>query len=415
MKELPGRWLASTCACMLLALAPAHAAGPVEPALADDPAIIARLRALPPGHGVLLGEARMVGDFNDTARRFNLHQTGPRERDYSLKMAWAPQRGRALFAGANHGQPHRLNDVWEFDLGALAWILLYPPDLPRGGADLGEDASDVVVRDGVLQTRRGGPAIVGHTWWGLTWDAGRERLLWMNVWVAKPEKLIEQLGGDPSTRYKGLPLWSFDPQRGQWELLRSGETAPRAMFGGLLEYIEPLGGSVWHANNWQSRGTWVLGNDDRNPWQDLAANAGAGDFDEQSPGAELVGYFDPRRKVLVTQRGRATFHFDVASSTWARVRNEGEDSEAVPDGHDARTAFVHDPVSGEGLLVDLRNNGALWAYQPDSHLWRRVEVKGDALPEGRRRLVYFDVEHGVLVVIHDRRVWAYRHARAQHP
>ena len=402
------RWLAvGLCAFMLTP--PLHARQTaIRPALDDDPAVLARLAALPAGHGAVLGEARLVGDFNDTARRFNLHQTGPRGRDYSLKMAWAPQRGRALFAGANHGQPHRLNDVWEFDLGALSWVLLYPPDLPRDNAQLGKDASDVVVRDGVVQTRRGGPAILGHTWWGLTWDAARERLLWMNVWVTKPEKLIEQLGGDPDTRYKGLPLWSFDPQRGQWTLLRSEGPAPRSMFGGLLEYIEPLGGSVWHANNWQSRGTWVFASQ-QNTWRNLAANAESGDFNRQAPGAEQVGYYDPQRKLLVVQRGRATFHFDVASAQWTRVRDEGKESDAVPNGHDAHSAFVHDPVSGEGLFVDLRN-GALWAYQPASHDWRRLTVQGEALPDGRRRLVYFDADHGVLTVIDGRRVWAYRHA-----
>ena len=60
-------------------------------------------------------------------------------------------RTRALFAGANHGSPHRLNDVWEFDLPSLTWAMLYAPDLPRGYADLGKDTSDVEFKDGVLE------------------------------------------------------------------------------------------------------------------------------------------------------------------------------------------------------------------------------------------------------------------------
>ena len=78
----------------------------------------------------------MLGDFNDTARRYNLHKTGPLARDFTLKMVWAPERKRVLFCGANHGVPHRLNDVWEFDLAALTWVMLYAPDLPREWASL---------------------------------------------------------------------------------------------------------------------------------------------------------------------------------------------------------------------------------------------------------------------------------------
>jgi len=128
------------------------------PVARADEAILKRLASMPPNHGLRLGEARLVGDFNEVARRFDLHKTGPRSRDFCRKMAWAPERQRALFAGANHGSPHRLNDVWEFDLAAMAWTLLYAPDNPRTYGGLGPDASDVVFRDGVVQKRRGGPA-----------------------------------------------------------------------------------------------------------------------------------------------------------------------------------------------------------------------------------------------------------------
>jgi hypothetical protein len=57
-------------------------------------------------------------------------------------MVWAPERKRALYCGANHGVPHRLNDVWEFDLPSLSWVMLYAPDLPRDYAGMGKDFSD---------------------------------------------------------------------------------------------------------------------------------------------------------------------------------------------------------------------------------------------------------------------------------
>lgn len=376
----------------------------------DNAPVLSRLRALAPNEAADLGGARVLGEFNEVARRFNLHRTGPRGRDYSIKMVWAPERKRALFAGANHGVPHRLNDVWEFDLGALSWVLLYAPDHARSYLGLGKDASDVEYRDGVLLTRGGAPAVVGHTWWGLTYHSGMRRLLWMNVWVTDIERVLTARGDDPVGRYKGLPLWSFDPATARWELLRTTDPAPLGIFGGMLEYVDSLGDAIWHANDWRMRATWVYNSASRR-WKKLPANIENGDFQAQAPRPEQVGYYDPRRDLLVVQRGRSTHHFDVKRNTWTRVRNEPADSTEVPDGHDARTTFVHDPASGQGLLVDFRSS-TVWAYDPDSHAWTTLAPAGDPMPTGKKRLAYFDPAHGVLVVIDGVRVWTYRPAAA---
>lgn len=373
-----------------------------------DLTVLSALRGLAPNHAVDLGKARVLGEFNEVVRRFGLHRSGPRGRDYSIKMAWAPERKRALFAGANHGVPHRLNDVWEFDLGALSWVLLYPPDHARSYLGLGEDASDVEYRDGVLVTQRGGPAIVGHTWWGLAYHPGLRRMLWMNTWVADTARLVEKLGGDPETRYRGLPLWSFDPVTARWELLRTTRPAPFGIFGGMLEYVDSLGEVLWHGNDWRMRATWMY-ESARQGWKNLDANAAGGDFQRQAPRPEQVGYYDPGRDLLVVQRGRSTHHFDVKRNEWTRVRNEPADSSAVPDGHDARTVFVHDSATSQGLLVDFRSS-TVWAYDPDSHAWTKLAPAGDPMPTGKKRLAYFDPAHRVLVVIEGVRVWAYRPA-----
>lgn len=397
-----------TCSPLYLVMHSSGASASVTPALERDVRVLEALAVLPPEHAIDLGSARLIGEFNEVARRFGLHRTGPRSRDYSIKMSWAPERGRALFVGANHAQPHRLNDVWEFDLGALAWVLRYAPDNPRSYLGLGDDVSDVEYRDGALFTRRGGPAVIGHTWWGLAYHPGIRRLLWMNTWVSDVDKLVTRMGGDPASRYKGLPLWSFDPETARWELLRSAGPAPRAIFAGLLEYIDSLGDVIWHANNWQSRGTWRF--DARNMhWQDLDAEGQGGSFQSQAPAPEQVGYYDPGRDILVVQRGPATYHFDVKRRTWNKVRSEPKDSPEVPVGHDARTPFVHDPSSGHGLLVDFRAN-TIWAYDPDAHSWTRLTPQGPPMPQGKKRLAYFDPLHRVLVVIDGVRVWAYRHA-----
>ncbi|WP_341647584.1 hypothetical protein [Thauera humireducens] len=73
--------------------------------LAPNAEVQRRIRALAPNQAVNLGLARVLGDFNEVARRFELDRTGPRARDYSLKMVWAPERRRALFLGGKPWSP----------------------------------------------------------------------------------------------------------------------------------------------------------------------------------------------------------------------------------------------------------------------------------------------------------------------
>jgi hypothetical protein len=322
-------------------------------------------------------------------------------------MVWAPERRRALFAGANHGSPHRLNDVWEFDLSAMAWIMLYPPDLPRSYAGLGDDASDVRFRDGVLLTLRGGPASIAHTWWGLTYDTRSRQMLFMNTWVTKQAEAVRRLGGDPSDLYAGPPLWAFEPASGRWTAVRTPPPWPRAPFAGMLEYVPELDGAIWHANNYKMRATWLYQPAQRR-WIDLRANGGHAEFMAQSPGPEQVGYHDAQRRLVVAVLGADTFHFDTASRRWQRIA--ADIPAGMPAGHDARTPMYHDEASGHGLMVDLEGR-TLWAYNPESKRWSGLDPKGSPMPSGRRMLAYADATHDVLVVIDDTAVWAYRYGQ----
>lgn len=372
-----------------------------------DHRVLSLLKALPPNHGVILGSATVLGEFNQTALNYRLDETGPQRRDYSLKMVWAPERRRALFAGANHGRPHRLNDVWEFDLAAMAWILLYAPDNPRGYRTLGNDYTDVEFREGILITRRGGPAVIGHTWSGLTYDPVRQQMLYMNTWVTDQANAVRELGGNPELLYKGPPLWAFSPSARRWQPLKSEPPGPRAPFGAMLEYVAELDGAIWHMNNWQMRSTWLYQGDLRR-WMNLKANFETKDFSAEAPSRELVGYYDPRRKLLVARQGRGTYHFDIPSRVWTKVGESDSTSTPVPEGHDARTVFYFHPSSGHGLLVDFKLK-AIWAYDPDSVHWSLQTPRGDPMPDGARMLAYVDLEQNVLVVIDDLRVWAYRY------
>lgn len=394
-------------AMLMLHLAVARGEEHVRPVLEPRTDVRETLARLKVNEAVLLGKASVVGDFNAVARRFGLDSTGPRARNYSIKMVWVPERRRALFAGANHGGPHRLNDVWEFDLASLSWVLLYAPDNSRSYSGLGSDYSDVEFRDGILVTKRGGPAIIAHTWWGLAWDPEIRRMLFMNTWVTKEEEAVRLVGGDPAKRYKGPPLWSFDPQTGKWAFVETRRPWPAAPFGAMLEYVPQLGGSIWHMNNWKMRGTWLYRAQERS-WTNLRANREAGNFKQAAPGAELVGYYDPSRRIVVAQRRKETFHFDVAQAEWKKVASAAKDDDTMPYGHDARNPFHYDPASRHGLLVDVRG-GVLWSYDPDGVKWTRLKPEGDPMPRGKRSLAYVDHTAKVLVIIDDTTVWAYRY------
>jgi len=375
--------------------------------LKPKPEIVAKLAALPANRAVLLGKADVVGEFNDTARKYELHKTGPRGRDFTNKMCWAPDRKRVLFCGANHAVPHRLNDVWEFDLPSLTWSMLYAPDLPRGYTDLGKDTSDVEFKNGLLITKRGGPAIIAHTWWGLTYDPKRKALLFMNTWVTDQKKAVRDLGGDPAELYAGPPLWAFFPAEGTWKAFKAPKPYPVPIFGGMLEYIPELGGSVWHANNWQMHGTW-LHDYEKDVWKDLKANGGGKAFEAEAAEPEQIGYYDPKRKIVVVHRHYAMHHFDPKTLEWKKVMSGAKDDGITPYGHDARSVLYHDPVSGHGLLVQTETN-TVWAYDPDKPSWTKLAPEGDPMPTGGKRLAYVDPVLNVLAVIDGTTVWAYRY------
>jgi len=144
------------------------AAGKVEPVLAPDPAVEAALKGLGENQIVKLPPAKVVGDFNDIAKKYGLDKNGPGIRDYCMKMPWAEDRKRAFFCGGNHGVPHGLNDIWEYDLPSNTWYLLWAPeDFTRKPWGKWEDA---VVKDGILQSKRGATVQASHTWDQVTYD-----------------------------------------------------------------------------------------------------------------------------------------------------------------------------------------------------------------------------------------------------
>ncbi len=387
----------------------------VTPALEANAEVASILKNLGKNQSAMLPNAQIIGEFNETAKKHNLHKTGPRSRDFCKKIVWAPERKRALFCGANHAVPHRLNDVWEFDLAANAWVCLYQPDNERDYLGIGKDYSDVEFKDGILITKRGGPASIAHTWWGLTYDPNEKAMLFMNTWVTKKAKAVEQLGGNPDDLYKGPPLWAFYPESKTWKMIKTEKPFPKPIFGGWLEFVPTLKATIWHTNNWQGRGTWLFkhqaGNLEENTWSILNKEEDQKVFIKNAPMPEQVGYYDSKRNLLVAHSSRKdhkeTFHYSFETNTWEKVFSVEVASEEAPIGHDARCVMHFDSKSGLGFLFHFKSN-VLWSYDADAKKWAQVQQDGPVAPEGKKRLAYFDPAHGVFVVMSNAQVWVYR-------
>jgi len=72
---------------LLAAALAAHAEDVVKPVLPADPTVARILASLGDNGSALLPEGKVVGEFNELAKRFNLDTRGPTSRDFTVKMA----------------------------------------------------------------------------------------------------------------------------------------------------------------------------------------------------------------------------------------------------------------------------------------------------------------------------------------
>jgi hypothetical protein len=403
--------------CLAMAGSTGFAGEKIEPVLASNAAVERILSELGDNTAALLLPASVVGDFGPIARAFKLDRDGPRGRDFTIKMAWMPDRKRAFFCGANHGSPHRLNDAWEYDLPSNTWVMLYDPDYnDAGDRPKNLAAAGVTLKDGVLVTARGGPVHVAHTWWGLTYDPELKAAVWMNVWpgYGMKEKLAH-VRADEAQLYKGPPLWAFFPAHRKWQPIPSKEPyLKRVGLAGSLQYIPELGGSLWYQRD---NGTWLF-DSKTNGWRDLKPEMNG----LSAIGTiENVTCYDARRKVLVAHRGddaaadgghrwavKRTYHYDVAKNAWS-LTVEAKDG---PVGHDARTSFYYDPVGGACLLFEHARK-KIWAYDVEAKRWTELTPHGAAIPDWPQAIGYFDEARNVLVINEGKDTWVYRFKRAR--
>ncbi|MCW8133861.1 MAG: hypothetical protein KIS92_26170 [Planctomycetota bacterium] len=426
---------AMTAAMLGLCCRAGEAALPAQEPFKDDPAIVERLRALGDRSGAMLGKFKVepagVEKFHGALKN------GPGRRDYGNKMAYAPDRGTALYCGANHGSPHRLNDVWEFHLASNTWRMICAPgtnatafrelqnaerklkDEIAKGADAEKAKAEleavyakmktwyegVEVKDGYLQDKaNGGPVQPWHTWDGLTYDEKAKRLYWAEldsdnfkdeknrvhrnltrayarVTGQDPEKLVAELK-------PGSSMYMYDPAQRRWFKQLGQEPFPimRGM-GGTLNYIPDLDKTIWYAcvgntPGGYDEGMWAY-DAKTNTWENLVPGGTISGLMRQkkAPSEEIQAAYSGKHKKLVVVNKEMTFVFDFSSKTWIRVAdNPGH-------GYDSHSVFAYDSQADVCLL--LSKKGGAWAKTPwkiaayniAADTWEEVEIQGAPLPQ----------------------------------
>ena len=447
------------CALAMALAAASTAAGAKDPPAtrpyADDPAIVKMLDGLGEGQSLLLPAVKHVRDgkgVDGGGRR------GPYARDYTTAMAWAPDRGTALYAGGNHGAG-RTNDVWEFHLGSNTWHNLFAaeggdharfkwslmfarrvfhktPDYKMSAKQQSEWAAckqwwqaNVVLKDGRYVTRGGGPLLTGHTWDTLVYEPNTRRMIHGTgadcaaaAWVAhrftgRPlEEIQAKLGRDPA----GKPyrtMWQFDPAARKWANYASeSKLAVLRGMGASMTYIGDWKKVVYYvaAQNVTPTAAYMRTWDPvADKWAELRPN-GKSVHElafklKLAPTSEQQMAYSPRHRKLVAVLKQATYAYDIDRNEWGKL------NDAVPfTAHDAKTVFAYDSVAGVFLLADPKRN-KLAAFDPSAHAWRLVTPTGPGMPKppwcvGKG---YYDPAHNVLVVqsAYKSRMWVYRHKK----
>lgn len=140
--------------------------------------------------------------------------------------------------------PHGLNDIWEYDLSSNTWSLLWAPeDFTRKSWGKWEDA---IVKEGILQSKRGSTVQAAHTWDQLTYDAEIGALVWLTAWNIEgllPKDVSEQWKKE--NRHP-VPLWGYYPGTNTWKPLGVGQKPTQGNNASLLCYIPELNGTIYY-------------------------------------------------------------------------------------------------------------------------------------------------------------------------
>ena len=429
----------------------------------DDQEIIGRLKSLGDNSSLRFDGFNVAGDDLDAVSFYRDH--GPRVRDYSTKMVYAPDRRTAMYCGASHNTPV-VNDVWEYHLGSNTWYLLYASDggrqdqarqnwrIMRGaeskmrrGLTLAADELEqynraktemrqwyrehVTFEDGYIRTKRGGPVYPSHTWDGLTYDPTVRRLLWHpghdgNLrWYAEfTGRNYEELRRreKPTTK-----LWMYEPALGRWRKQVVAEGTPNPPLRGMgatFQYVPKLRKSLFYVAVYNvappAMEMWAY--DARaNRWEEVRPNGGKtiGELVKAgvAPRGEVQVAFSPKHDKLVALAETKAWIYDVVRNQWSLLCEDPE-----TQGFHGRSVFVYDPVGETFLLIQpgpktearKRSPYVIRTLTLATGRWRTITPSG---PPPRRGTWwppsgYYDPDHNVTVTYNTEEIWIYRHKRA---
>lgn len=401
--------------------------------------------------------------------------SGRRSNDYSMRMAYAPERRTAMYAGGNHNNGRR-NDCWEYHLGSNTWHQLYPAEgddhyflknivmyrmrafkhktKRRTNTSLDDFIAtleqkdrvtlkekvipwwreNVVLRDGLIQTRGGGPVMPSHTWDGLTYDPVNRRMLWSAGAGPNGEcygfhRLIHGMSDSEMAAQRSKQatlMWAFDAAAGKWRCYDKPENGACPDFRGMgqsLVYLPDRRAFIWYvaAAN-VSPHSFQMWNFDPagDRWTRLAPNDGASISElvnkrKVAPPGEQVIRYSPKQKKLYAFQGPTVYSYDVTANVWAVVG-----SDARIDAHDAHTAIAYDSVNDVFIYSRKEVRDAqirLGIFSPETNAWEVPVVSGAPLPSPKwgKLKAYFDPVHNVYVVAAGgpTPAWVYRYRKRQ--
>lgn len=433
-----------TLACIAFVANSTDAAPPYK----DDPAIIKRIKALPANTGWYLPKVKALHDGKSVNR--------PTARDYSNKMPYMEDRHTAFYCGGGHAH-RRYNDAWEFHLGSNTWHLLFPAEggdqgKTKGGwFVMGQLIRDpkkkltekqkqnkqrlhdwwkkhMVLRDGYLQTHRGGGFMTSHTWDGITYDPLTRKLLWAGGHNKTDDWMIHamfQPGYTPQRHDEFIKkikakvrlgelsnMWYFDFEKKRWFRQSNKGYKPATTGGGAtFHYIPDLKKSLYHSAIYRRTAT-ALYDGVNNKWIKLKPNGmtvGQLRKNDLAPRSEQQVAYSEQHKQLVAVIQDKTYAYDVRKNTWRKLK-EGSRHSA----HDARTVFDYDSANDRFILMFPRKN-LLRAYSLKTNTWETLKPKGDAFKSARYDpgRGYYDPRLNVFVCIQGDRTWVYRYGNGK--
>lgn len=375
----------------------------IEPALIWDKEQLAKIATLPPNTWLKLKQLQVTGDLDWLSKDSEKRILGPIGRDYSNKLAWMPDRKRAIYFGGGHNSDPT-NDVWEYDLGANTWVCLYGADENAQKKSAEWVKANLLIKDGALQTKRGGPVRLTHTFDSLNYDSNL-KIAFMSenfrgaVFVDKAvialglgltdEELVKQW--KPGRYYL-----TFDPAVRKWNYITENVLGGQEACS--LRYIADK--KIWWS---QSRQSVNYYDPLKKASNELSMKGAKGGYDC------MTAYDQENQKIVVIHRPSKdqnikteTNIYSLGADSWETIQNT-----ASIGGSQATSYFDYDSIAKKCVLYTIDCKPNLWLFDVAIKEWTPIEAKGDT-PAVGRFAGYYDPERDVIVHYNSKDIYVCR-------